>query len=177
MRRRSVHTSFAVAALALTGLIIGDAVRLQHAHRVNAAIAQASLLASDEQTPEAKFARAVALARAGDYEGALLAYKDLAQGRRTDLRRAALYNLGNLHMRAALADAQATQEQVLPLVELAKQSYRELLRENPLDWDARYNLERALYRSPEGEDQVAEEETPPPRERSVATLRARMDLP
>jgi hypothetical protein len=30
------------------------------------------------------------------------------------------------------------------LVELAKQRYRDLLRAEPQDWDARYNLERAL---------------------------------
>ena len=43
----------------------------------------------------------------------------------------------------------------LPLIELAKQSYRDLLREDPGDWDARYNLERALWLAPE----VAEEGT------------------
>lgn len=177
MRRRTVHGVFGVTAACLAVFIVSDVVRLERARRVNSAIERASVLASDNTIPEARFARAVALGRAGDYEGALLAYKEIIQGKRPDLRRAALYNIGNLHLRAAMAGNQAAAEQVLPLVELAKQSYRDLLRENPWDWDARYNLERALYRAPESEDEVADEDTPPPRERSVATLRAQMDLP
>ena len=33
--------------------------------------------------------------------------------------------------------------QALALIELAKESYREVLRHDPAHWDARYNLERA----------------------------------
>lgn len=177
MRRRTAHALFGATAACLAAFIVSDIVRLQHARYINSAIAHATVLASNESVPEARFARAVALAKAGDYEGALLAYKEITQGKRLDLRLAALYNIGNLHMRAALAGNQAASEQVLPLVELAKQSYRDLLRESPGDWDARYNLERALYRAPETEEEAAEDDTPPPRERSVATLRAQMDLP
>ena len=32
----------------------------------------------------------------------------------------------------------------VPLIELAKGIYRGLLREEPADWDLRYNLERAV---------------------------------
>ena len=35
------------------------------------------------------------------------------------------------------------------MLELAKQRYRDLLRLRPGDWDARYNLERALRLAPE----------------------------
>ena len=37
----------------------------------------------------------------------------------------------------------------LPLIEQAKARYRALLRIAPDDWDARYNLERALRVAPE----------------------------
>ena len=78
---------------------------------------------------------------------------------------------------AALKDPSAPTDQLLPLIELAKQSYRDLLRETPADWDARYNLERALYLSPETQEDVAADGPPPPREHSVSTNRAKLDLP
>ncbi len=177
MRRRSVHWVFGMATTAFVVLAGSQIARLMHARHINAAIAGASITALDKSVPEAQFARALALSRAGDYEGSLLAYKVLVQGKRSDLRRLALYNLGNLHMRAALQNPGAPSDQVLPLVELAKQSYRDLLRETPGDWDARYNLERALYMAPEAADDLADNDPPPPKEHSVSTVRAKMDLP
>ena len=177
MKRRSVHWLFAAAAGALAILTASQAVRLVRAERVNAAIAKASVIALDVTVPEARFARAVVLARVGDYEGSLQAYKAIIQGARPDLRRLALYNLGNLHLRAALKNKLSPADQLLPLAELAKQSYRDLLRETPDDWDARYNLERALYLAPEQEEDVAAEQPPSPKEHSISTVRAKMDLP
>ena len=62
--------------------------------------------------------------------------------------------------------------QSLPLLELAKQGYRDVLRDDPQQWDARYNLERALRLAPEaeeGDDGAA----PPPlaSERAVTTMK------
>jgi mxaK protein len=60
-----------------------------------------------------------------------------------------------------------------PLLELAKETYREALRLDPGQWDARYNLERALRLAPEQEDAP---KAPLPMggesERSVTTMRA-----
>jgi mxaK protein len=63
--------------------------------------------------------------------------------------------------------------QALPLIELAKEQYRELLRRQPQDWNARYNLERAQRLLPDPED-VEREATAAPRERERAatTMRA-----
>ncbi len=177
MRRRSIHWAFAIATTTFAIVAGLQALRLQRAHRVNAAIRSASVAALDRSVPEAQLARAIALSRAGDYEGALLTYKAVIQGSRADLRHLALYDLGNLHMRAALQDPLASADQLLPLVELAKQSYRDLLRESPSDWDARYNLERALYLAPESEEDLADEGPPAPKERAISTNRAKLDLP
>lgn len=177
MRRRSVHAVFGVVAAACAAVAGVQIVRLESARHVNSAIRSASVANLDRSVPEAQVARAIALSRAGDYEGALIAYKAVIQGTRADLRRLALYNLGNLHMRAALKDPQATTDQILPLIELAKQSYRDLLRETPEDWDARYNLERALYMAPEADEDVASDGPPAPKEHSVSTNRAKLDLP
>lgn len=172
-----MHAAFGTIA-ALCAAVAGVQVaRLQSVRHVNSAIRSASIANLDRSVPEAQVARAIALSTAGDYEGALIAYKAVIQGKRADLRRLALYNLGNLHMRAALKDPQATTDQVLPLIELAKQSYRDLLRETPEDWDARYNLERALYMAPEADEDLADDGPPTPKEHSVSTNRAKLDLP
>lgn len=128
--------------------------------------------------PEAALAHAVALAKV-DYDGALAAYKAIIQGGREDLRRLALYDLGNLHLRQALQVGLEDEGQSLPLIELAKQSYRDLLRRDPNDWDARYNLERALRLAPEDDDDTDEDTGPPdPREHERSTIAdPRMDLP
>ena len=172
-----MHWGFGLAALGIALVSAYDATRLHRARQVNAAIAAASVAMLDKSVPEAQLARAIVLSKAGDYEGSLLAYKSVIQGKRADLRRLALYNLGNLHMQAALKLLREPSDQRLPLVELAKQSYRDLLRETPQDWDARYNLERALYLSPESAEDVADEAPPPPKEHSIATVRAKLDLP
>jgi mxaK protein len=177
VRRRSVHVIFGTIALACAAVVVAQVMRLQSARHVNAAIRGATVASLDRSVPEAQIARAIALGRAGDYEGALITYKAVIQGRRADLRRLALYNLGNLHMHAALKDRHAPTDQILPLIELAKQSYRDLLRETPQDWDARYNLERALYIAPEVDEEVAEDGPPAPKEHSVSTNRAKLDLP
>lgn len=175
MKRRTVHGAFAAVVVVCGGIAVYQGVRLQHSMRINEAIQSATASQLNARVPESRFARAVALAQAGKSEQALKEYTALAGSERGDLRRRALYNLGNLYLRDALADGEAYRS--LALVELAKRNYRILLRESPADWDARYNLERALWLAPESEQEFVDEE-PPEREQSVSTLQgARMDLP
>ena len=175
-----VHLAFALASVALAVPALLQALRLQQALRINEAIAQA---ADPAGTPgdfaEARFAHALALSRAGTYEAALAAHKALVQGERGPLRTAALYNLGNLHLRQALRNGPARAVEALPLVELAKQALRDALRADPADWDARYNLERALRLAPEIDAQAADDNEPPQgRELTITTAPAsRSDLP
>ena len=178
MKRRTAHSLFAAAALVSAMVAAYNGWLLHRGHLTNSAIASARIAQFDRSVPEARFAHAMALARAHEPEAALKAYKELIQGPRHDLKRAALYNVGNLYMRDALGNAGVEAFQSLPLIELAKRSYRELLRDDPDDWDARYNLERALWLAPEIEREVAEHEEPPKKEQSVSTLQgARIDLP
>ena len=134
--------------------------------------------AADNLSPEGRLTRAVALANL-DYDAALAAFKAILQSNREDLRRIALYDLGNLHLHQAIKAGVADESQSLPLTELAKQSYRDLLRINPYDWDARYNLERALRLAPEDEDDTDDDNTPAdPRQHERTTIAdPRMDLP
>ena len=194
MRRAHGHMAFALVAAALAAVTVGESLRLQHAQSINAAVAAwstavapaahskppawATAGAADHLPPEARLARAVALARV-DYDAALAAYKAIIQSNRNDLRLIALYDLGNLHLHQAIHAGLADEAQSLPLTELAKQSYRDLLRRDPSDWDARYNLERSLRLAPEDDDATDEDTGPPdPREHERSTIAdPRMDLP
>lgn len=181
MRRRAVvHLVFAAAALAFAVPAAWQAWRLAQAERVNRAIAQAAdPAAAADDFAEARFAHALALARAGRYDAALAAYRKFVQRERGPLAPAASYNLGNLHLNEALKNGPARVAESLPLVELAKQAYRDALRADPADWDARYNLERALGLAPEVDVQAAEANEPDAlRERAITTAPlSRIDLP
>jgi mxaK protein len=180
VRRRTVHALFAAASVALAALVAWQAARLAQATRVNRAIASAlAASGADRELPEARFAQALALARAGRYEEALAAQKAFVQAEHGPLRRAMQYDLGNLHLREALRRGPGELDAALPLVELAKQAYRDALRADPDDWDARWNLERALALAPEADDEDAQTPEPPAnKERTVTTARVgRKDLP
>ncbi len=178
MRRRTVHAAFAAAAAICAGLAVWYDIQLREAQRINAAIASARISAADSNLPQAQLARALALARSGKYTAALKAYKSLLDAG-DEVRLPALYDLGNLNMREALKNGQGEALRFMPLVELAKQSYRDELRSNPADWDARYNLERALWLSPEYDDPILQRNQAPVRsEHAMSTVQgAKIDLP
>lgn len=166
MKRRLVHAAFgaASAALALASAWLG--FTLARAERANALIAAAAAhpeiaAEASTDTPEAALARAIALAKGEDYERALRAYEPLTQSGDARIRQIARYDLANLHMRQAARIIDFEVAKSRTLVELGKQWYRRTLDEEPLHWEARYNLERALWLEPET-DETSVETTPPP---------------
>ena len=87
-------------------------------------------------------ALAAAQAASGADEAALNAYTALHAD--TPLGQAARFNGANALLRQAIkVQAGAQPGQAIPLIELAKEYYRDVLRDDPTQWDARYNLERA----------------------------------
>ena len=185
MKRRTVHATFGAAVLVSAALTGYEAFRLHEASRVNDAIARAASspagvdAASLGKIPEAQFAQAALLAKQGKYDAALERYKVLSRGTRTDLAADALYNAGNLNFREALKEeGRDSLVRMLPLIELAKQSYRGVLRRDPQSWDARYNLERALWIAPERDESLSFSVPRNAEERVMSTIQhTRGDLP
>jgi len=170
VKRRVAHSAFGAVAVVCATLAAYHTVRLVRSERINSAIASAQSTGLDADIPEAQFARALALVRAGKSDAALNIYKSLARGSRTDIRHAALYNTGNLYMRNAGGNDAGAGFESLPLVELAKQAYRDVLREQPGDWDARYNLERACWLAPEMEYGGDEADAPTKEQRATSAV-------
>jgi mxaK protein len=176
---------FALAALAVLAGV--DAVVLERATTLNARIDRiVQDTASSGGAPgaegldgidtgdapaELRFAQAYALAAAGRLDAALTRYGALQAD--TPLGQAARYNSANLLLRQG-ADLQAGAHpgQALAHIELAKETYREVLRNDGADWLARYNLERAQRLVPDPDD--AEELAPDVNrraERAATTMR------
>ncbi|MGY4831078.1 MxaK protein [Sphaerotilaceae bacterium SBD11-9] len=173
--RRRTRIVLAVAAAAVVA-VLADGVHLWRLQRWNSAIAARPPVAGGTDAPaELQFALAHAEAHAQAASGAdteaLNRYRAL-QGD-TALGQAARFNSANLLMRQAQAlRAGAQPGQAIPLIELAKETYREVLRHDPGQWDARYNLERAQRLLPDPDDSLAEPaDTQRNAERAVTTMR------
>lgn len=120
---------------------------------------------------ELQFGFARGLAGRGEHEAAIDAYRVLQND--TPLGQAARYNAANQLMRQALLLRQSPAPgQALPLIELAKAGYRDVLRADPDHWDARYNFERAQRLQPDPPDDNSDPgEAPKQAERAATTMR------
>jgi len=179
MRWRAQIGWVALAALGACAAV--DGWRWFEAARINRTIADGSIADQEPaRTPQALFAQAYYLAARGDDERALNLYKRL-QDEGGELARAARYNAGNIHLRHALmlqkSRGDAALGALITPTELAKQSYRDVLRADARDWDARFNLEKALRLLPDPDDDTAGG-TPGRSERAATTMRnATLGLP
>ena len=150
-------------------------LQVRDAQQWNARIRSGRLLDLPEagMPSAALFARAAALDAKGDVEGALNLYKRIEEQPGNPLAHDAAYNAATIYLRrASAAGGPASDPQTIPLVELAKEGYRNLLRQDPADWDARYNLDRALRLMPEPDDDDSGAGNPPiGAERAPTTMR------
>ncbi len=98
----------------------------------------------------ARLAWAARLGRRGRHEEALELYSVLLETAPSSLMPWVHHGLGDLYLRRAREEVERTAfDEAMPLVALAKQSYRRALRLEPELWAARYNLEAALRLLPE----------------------------
>jgi mxaK protein len=185
--RRRTRLVLLLMALALVAALV-DAALLWRAARVNAQIDALVIAPSAAASavvgavagagtdvagppPELRFAQAWAQSANGAHDAALNRYRALQADPR--LGAAARFNSANLLVRqAAVVQASAQPGQAIPLLALAKEYYRDVLRDDPTQWDARYNLERAQRLLPDPDESeegpVTQERN---RERAVTTMR------
>lgn len=163
MKRRTVHLLFGVLGLCCAGAALERGLRLRQATSLNAEIARIAAAPPGKEAAalpsrsarELQLAQALALSRAGNHEAALKGYAGLIQnGERDAVAQQAQFNLANMYLRQGLAQETGS----VPLFELGKQRLRDLLRVAPQDWDARYNLERALRLAPEEQEAFSAEQ-------------------
>lgn len=158
MRRAFFHLAFGTLAFCFAGIAMYDWSTLRYERSVAQAVAVAAAVGGNrpemkgkvDGAAEVRLARAVSLSKAGDYVGAQRLYDVLVtDDNDKTIQTAALFDLGNMHLREATRSGAPTSIQSLPMLEQAKERYRSVLRIAPEDWDARYNLERALWLAPE----------------------------
>lgn len=169
-RTRAVLGLLLVAA----GALLVDGAALWRAQRLNASLAapgEAASAPAAEAPPELRFAQAHELARSGALDAALNRYRALQSAPR--LGAAARFNSANLLVRQGMALRAGTQPgQAIAPLELAKEYYRDVLRDDPGQWDARYNLERTQRLLPDAEDaDTVSPDAVNGRERAATTMR------
>lgn len=178
-KRHVVWTAVSVLALSI-GLTL-SVFNIYRAERFNHALAQReSALPAWGKRANLEFANAYSLQQQGDLEAALTSYTKITEPTSAAQRSAIKFNLANLYLRQAV-DFQASGaiELAIPLIELAKENYRELLRVDSEQWDAKYNLERALILLPEPDDQAEEDDDVMPERspRATTATEATSELP
>jgi mxaK protein len=124
-------------------------------HRYNDALKHTRYLdAAPYAGAHGLFAKAYAEQQRSNFQKARIIYSELEVGDDQALRVAALFNTANTYLQQAAAiDIDVDADLALPLIELAKSSYREVLQIDSEHWDSKYNLERALQLLPDTRDQ------------------------
>lgn len=146
----------------------------------NTALEQGDLVtAGSHPSDHGRFAEAYRLAQQGEFQTALEQYGALLSCESQSVVTQARYNMATLTLGEGmrlwgLGDA----ELAIPLVELAKTGFRELLQDTPEHWDARYNLEVALRLLPDAVAEPELDEVNPERSpRATLTMEAQTELP
>lgn len=169
-----------IAVLLLAGYAIYETYRLVDTHRFNDALRRGDYADAARYPGYAgSFAAAYALEREDRFREALIAYNRIERNASGQLDPVVKFNMGNAYLRQGIAAEKSGQRDLsVPMLELAKQSYREVLQADSRNWDAKYNLERVLGLAPDPEDEEsAEENMPEHSQRALAILPVMEELP
>lgn len=157
-----------------------DGIRLVYDQQFNDALATGDAARFNGRVdPRHQFAKAYDLQRQRDFKAAVKTYAAIDALTNSQLQMDIKFNLANLYFREAmrLRDI-GSNDLAMPLIELAKQNYREILRVDSGHWDAKYNLELALILAPDTDPVDALEEVNPERSpRALTKMQSREPLP
>lgn len=135
---------FAVIALVALAFAIQRGYQGWQASAANALIDAGETRA--HAPAEVTFAHALALDHKGRHDDALSAYAEAEVAGNDRIRHAVRVNVSNLYLRRGLIAAkdEGNAQRAMVLLQLAKAGYRRALRDDPSDWNARYNYELTL---------------------------------
>jgi mxaK protein len=167
----------------LSALILAicyDGIRFADEQRFNDALAagdEAQVIG--QRSAHRQFAKAYALQQQRDFKATVTAYAAIDAASGSQMQMDIKFNLANLYFREASQLREiGADDLAMPLVELAKQNYKELLRINNGHWDAKYNLELALVLAPEMDPvDPLEERNPEHSPRALTKTKLREPLP
>lgn len=126
-------------------------VMLHQESGYNAAIAAGDYrTAGTHKSQYGSFAQAREILLNENFEQAQQAFSAIDIEHVSALRQPVLFELAHAYIGQAVAfEKQGDAEQRVPLLELAKENYRKILRDNPDNWAARVNLARVLRMLPD----------------------------
>ena len=143
-------TALVVGLVSLTLLIV-SVLQLQRVNHFNKTLEQENYnLAAEDASPYGIFAKAWLQQQSGDFDAAIEQYSQIENELDSVFQQHVRYNMATLYMQRSMLVRQAGDNDIaIPLIELAKHQYRQLLRYDPAHWPAKYNLEQALKLVPE----------------------------
>lgn len=179
LKRKITLAAVALALLAVIVLAV-ESYRYHQARQFNQAIAAADYQQAQQHSSDyGRFAHAFLQQQDDHFEDAVQSYAEVLRSDTPALHESTSYNLANLYLQrgmAMLADNQ--HDLATPLIQLAKENYRAIMRRDSDHWDAKYNLERALALLPDvAEEETAEENNPERSSRAIAAMKTRRELP
>lgn len=157
MNRQTIRSVFILSVIGIAAFALWQFVTLKNNEQLVGAVSAipATATLSDEapktinHSVHTRLAWANALSAGGELTEAEQIYGELInQNSGGEIALNAEYNLANAYLREGL-NTKLSGNRTRALLGLAKQRYRNVLRQNPSDWDVRYNLERALRLAPE----------------------------
>ena len=163
--------TFAILLFVPSAMVfVYDVLHILEANRMNEALRRGNYVqAASYTSSHAVFASGYVLQQRGELDQAFKTYAELDALENPELENALTYNMANLYLRQALNARQNNDmDLTIPLIELAKQNYRDLLHVNSSDWSSKYNLEQALRLLPDIEEQALPEDVMPERSPKAA---------
>ncbi len=180
MVTRRINMPIAMLVATLLIVIGYDGIRLLQDQRFNDSLTRDGKPGIDGlHDTYRQFARAYSLRHQQDFKSAVKAYAAIDAPPNSTLNMDIKFNLANLYFREArrLRDI-GDDDLAMPLIELAKENYKEILRAENSYWDAKYNLELTLIVAPETDPVDPTGERNPERSpRAITKLQARKELP
>jgi mxaK protein len=115
-----------------------------------------------------------------DFQATVHQFAQVISSADSEIKHLARYNLATLYLERGLQLLANEQFDIaLPLLELAKEIFRERLRADPKHWDSKYNLAQALRAAPDKAEAKAPSQAPNPgpSNKTAGVVRSKKPLP